>query len=182
MATATEDWDDVLWDEDAQRRDENAIAAVMRDESPRELMGESEELLPSDFVEFAIKLSIAGGTRDFSFSDRKYLKDIYDSEARRVLLKCGRQVEKSTLLGNLCLAYSALNPAFKTLYVSATAQQAQVFSADRIKEPIETSSVLSALTNKRMSQNVFFKQFTNRSQIRLRYAFLSADRVRGIPG
>lgn len=87
----------------------------------------------------------------------------------------------STMLGNLCLTYSALNPAFKTLYVSATAQQAQVFSTDRIKDPIETSEVLSALTNRNLSQNVFFKQFTNRSQIRLRYAFLSADRVRGIP-
>lgn len=87
----------------------------------------------------------------------------------------------STLLGNLSLAYSALNPSFKTLYVSATSQQAQVFSADRIKEPIETSPLLSALTNRILSQNVFFKQFTNRSQIRLRYAFLSADRVRGIP-
>lgn len=178
---AAEDWDDILWDEEAQRRDEDAIAAVMKEENPRGLLSESQDLYPSEFVEFAIKLSIAGGTRDFDFGERQYLRDIYDCQARRILLKCGRQVEKSTLLGNLCLAYSALNPAFKTLYVSATAQQAQVFSTDRIKEPIETSEVLSALTNRNMSQNVFFKQFTNRSQIRMRYAFLSADRVRGIP-
>jgi hypothetical protein len=174
-------WDEILWDEEAQRAEETAIESVMRGESPRRKMSDDEALLISEFVEFAVKLSIAGGTRDFSFDEREYLRDIYDASSRRVLLKCGRQVEKSTLLGNLCLAYSALNPAFKTLYVSSAAQQAQVFSADRIKEPIDTSKVLSALTNKDLSQNVFFKQFTNRSQIRLRYAFLSADRVRGIP-
>lgn len=174
-------WDEDFWSEEDQRRDEEAIAAVMRDEKPNQFFKDEEELLPSEFVEFAIKLSIAGGTQDFSFDERKYLRDVYDSDSRRVLLKCGRQVEKSTLLGNLSLAYCALNPAFKVLYVSSAAQQAQVFSADRIKEPIETSQVLSALTNKDLSQNVFFKQFTNRAQIRLRYAFLSADRVRGIP-
>lgn len=184
MAEAYEEWnqwDDWLYDEESQRRDEDAIQAVLEDRDPRLFMTDEEALLPSEFVEFAVKLSIAGGTQDFSFEDRKYLRDIYDADSRRVLLKCGRQVEKSTLLGNLCLTYAALNPAFKVLYVSSAAQQAQVFSADRIKEPIETSQVLSALTNKDLSQNVFFKQFTNRSQIRLRYAFLSADRVRGIP-
>lgn len=173
--------DDQLFAFETQRKHEEEIEALLRGEDYRELDMGGEELYPSDFVEFAIKLSIAGGSRDFSFEDRPYLRPIYDSSARRILLKCGRQVEKSTLLGNLCLSYSALCPNFKTLYVSATAQQAQVFSVDRIKDPIETSPVLSHLTNRALSQNVFFKQFTNRSQIRLRYAFLSADRVRGIP-
>lgn len=179
--TNFEDWEDQLWDEEGQQKREEAIIRTLSGQGTRIFNDEIQELFPSEFVEFAVKLSIAGGITDFGFDDRAYLRPIYDTDARRVLLKCGRQVEKSTLLGNLCLAYSGLNSSFKTLYVSATAQQAQVFSVDRIKEPIETSPALAALTNNALSQNVFFKQFTNRSQIRLRYAFLSADRVRGIP-
>lgn len=139
------------------------------------------DVIPSEFTEFAIKLAVAGGIEDFNFEDRQYLKPIYDTASRRLLLKCGRQVEKSTMLGNICLTYASLNPAFKTIYVSATAQQATVFSVDRIREVIETSPIIAGLTNSKLAQNVFFKQFNNRSQIRMRYAFLSADRVRGIP-
>lgn len=87
----------------------------------------------------------------------------------------------STLLGNLILAYSCIITAYKTLYVSPSATQTKTFSSDRIKEPIETSEVLKAFTTTMLSMNVFEKQFVNRSKITLRYAFLNADRTRGIP-
>lgn len=93
----------------------------------------------------------------------------------------GLVTHNSTLLGNKALAYSGIIPNFKSLYVSATATQATVFSVDRLKEPIDISPELSYLLDSRLSQNVLFKQFKNRSQIRIRYAFLHADRVRGIP-
>lgn len=135
----------------------------------------------SEFTEFSIKIPVAGQLHPFTFDGREYLKPIYDTDSRRILLKCGRQTEKSTTLGNRTLAYSAINMAFRTLFVSATAQQAQVFSVDRIKDPLELSPELQQLTDSKLNQNVFFKQFRNRSQIRIRYAFLSADRTRGIP-
>lgn len=136
----------------------------------------------SEFTEFAIKMPSAGRSpRPFSFEGREYLKPIYDTNSTHVLLKCGRQTEKSTSLGNKTLAYSAINVAFKTLFVSATQQQAHVFSTDRVKEPIELSPELKQFTDGSLNQNVLFKQFRNRSQIRIRYAFLSADRTRGIP-
>jgi hypothetical protein len=86
----------------------------------------------------------------------------------------------STYLGNSSLAYSAIIPAFKTLYVCPTAAQAQVFSVDRLRDPLEISPQLQYMISRELAQNVFFKQFRNRSQIRIRYAFLSADRARGI--
>lgn len=92
----------------------------------------------------------------------------------------GIVTHNSTTLGNKSLAYCAINVAFKVLYVSATAQQAQTFSVDRLKEPMATSKELSFIIDPKLNQNVFFKQFRNFSQIRIRYAFLSADRCRGI--
>ena len=139
-------------------------------------------VLPSQFTEFAFKMPTPGGEyAPFSFEGRRHLRDIYDTKARRILLFCGRQVEKSTLLGNLAIAYSCMVPAHRTLYVSPSMTQTKTFSVDRIKEPLETSEVLKSYTTASLQQNVLEKQFVNRSKITLRYAFLNADRTRGIP-
>jgi intein/homing endonuclease len=110
-------------------------------------------------------------------------QNVYHIEVERNhnYLHDGLVTHNSTLLGNKSIAYSGINLAFKTLYVSSTATQAQVFSVDRIKEPIDISPELSFMLDSRLSQNVLFKQFKNRSQIRIRYAYLNADRTRGIP-
>ena len=144
---------------------------------------------PSKFTEFAFVMPTEVGEgdqqtielRNFSFKERPHLRRIYDTASRRVLLMCARQVEKSTLLGNISLSYSCIVPGYRTLYVSPSATQTKTFSADRIKEPLETSIVLRQFTTKMLSQNILEKQFVNRSKITLRYAFLNADRCRGIP-
>lgn len=135
-------------------------------------------ITPSQFTEFAFRMPAADGMgyENFSFKGRRHMRRIYDTPARRILLMCARQTEKSTTLGNRTLCYSCLVPSFKTLYVSPSATQTKTFSSDRIKEPIETSPVLRAYTTQMLSQNVFEKQFVNRAKITLRYAFLNADR------
>ena len=140
-------------------------------------------VLPSQFTEFAFRMPKQDGTgyEPFSFEGRRHMRQVYDTPAKRVLLFCGRQVEKSTLLGNRLITYSCMIPAFKTLYVSPSATQTKTFSVDRIKEPLETSEVLKSFTTTLLQQNVFEKQFVNRAKITLRYAFLNADRTRGIP-
>jgi len=138
---------------------------------------------PSMFVEFAVMMPDKKTQRyvPFTFDKREYLRQVYDTGFKRTLLKCGRQVEKSTLLGNKLLAYSCIIPSLNSLYVSPTNQQTKVFSQDRLKEPIETSQFLKSWTTTKLSDNVFLKKFINRSQITLRYAYLNADRTRGIP-
>jgi hypothetical protein len=145
--------------------------------------GELVSVSPSDFTEFAIQMpdKVHQVYRAFSFGERRYLRRIYDTKSKRTLLKCGRQVEKSTMLGNKLLAYSCINTALNSLYVSPTNLQTKTFSNDRLKEPIETSPYLKAWTTTKLSDNVFLKKFINRSQITLRYAYINADRVRGIP-
>jgi hypothetical protein len=139
------------------------------------------EILPSDFTGYAFRMPAPMGWENFSFEGRRHLFQPYDTPAKRVLLFCGRQVEKSTMLGNKALSLCCLIPAYKILYVSPSATQTKTFSNDRIRDPIETSPVLRAFTTHMLSQNIFEKQFVNRSKITLRYAFLNADRARGIP-
>jgi len=145
--------------------------------------GELLDVSPSSFVEFAVRLpnKLKQTYEQFSFEGRRYLRQIYDTSSKRTLLKCGRQVEKSTLLGNKLLSYACIIQALNALYVSPTNQQTKVFSQDRLKEPIETSEYLKSWTTTKLSDNVFLKKFINRSQITLRYCYMSADRVRGIP-
>lgn len=87
----------------------------------------------------------------------------------------------STLLGNILLCYMCLIAQYKALYVSPSATQTKTFSNDRIKDPIEVSTMLKQFTTRMLSQNILEKQFVNRSKLTLRYAYLNADRVRGIP-
>jgi len=136
---------------------------------------------PSEFAETAIRIPEAGKISDFTFKGREYLRKIYDTQSKRVLLKCGRQVEKSTTVGNRIICYSALTNNFRSLYVAPSAEQAKVFSNDRLKDVMDASPMLKAYTPPGMNQAVFFKKLINYSQIRLRYAYLTADRVRGIP-
>ena len=140
-------------------------------------------ITPSQFTEIAFRMPTPDGSdiANFSFDGRRHMRRIYDTPAKRILLVCARQVEKSTLLGNKAICYSCLIPNFKTLYVSPTSTQTKTFSTDRLKEPIETSDILRAFTTRMLSQNVFEKQFVNWSKITLRNAFLNADRTRGIP-
>jgi hypothetical protein len=145
--------------------------------------GDIPPILPSEFTEFAFRMPLVDGSGwgPFDFGPRRHMRQLYDTPAKRVLLFCARQVEKSTMLGNRSLTYSCMIPGFRTLYVSPSATQTKTFSVDRIKEPLETSDILKAYTTSLLQQNVFEKQFVNRSKITLRYAFLNADRCRGIP-
>jgi hypothetical protein len=140
-------------------------------------------VLPSEFTEFAVMMPDKENQtyKNYSFAEREYLRQVYDTPSKRTLLKCGRQVEKSTMLGNKLLSYSCIVTALNSLYVSPTNQQSKVFSQDRLKEPIETSAFLKSWTTTKLSDNVFLKKFINRSQITLRYAYMNADRCRGIP-
>ena len=92
----------------------------------------------------------------------------------------GVVTHNSTTLGNHILAKACLIPEFKALYVSPSSTQTKTFSADRIKDPLETSPILKAYTTTALSQNVFEKQFVNRSKLTFRYAYRTADRTRGI--
>lgn len=152
-------------------------------EAKKKRLAKVPAIMPSQFTAFAFKMPADDGLgyTSFSFEGRRHMIRPYDTPAKRMLLFCARQVEKSTLLGNRAITYSCMVSGYRTLYVSPSATQTKTFSSDRIKDPLETSDVLRAFTTSALQQNVFEKQFVNRSKITLRYAFLNADRTRGIP-
>lgn len=136
----------------------------------------------SDFVEFAFKIMDKGKNRVVPFDlgvDRRYLRPIYDSTAKRILLKFGRQCEKSTMLANSLISYCCLVNGIRCLYVSPTNTQTKDFSRNRLDDPFTLSDHLMNWTTPVLLDNTFRKRFLNLSEILLRYAFLSADRVRG---
>lgn len=179
------------WEEEYESGDGKGVAPeapvcedfIFLQKKQRALPQHTIHLCPSQFTEFAMRMPSAdqGIYGSFSFEGRRHMRKPYDSVARRMLLQAARQVEKSTLCGNLGLSYCCIIPAYKVLYVSPSAMQTKTFSADRLKEPMDTSDVLTAFTTGMLAKNIFEKQFINRSKITLRYSYLTADRTRGIP-
>ncbi len=171
--------DPLFWDPEVEALEDSFVLEEARKRLPRVPI----QVRPSQFVHMAFRMpkETGFGYEKFSFDGRRHIIRPYDTDAPRVLLVCARQVEKSTCIGNSLLTHCCLVPSYKALYVSPSAMQSKTFSNDRVKEPIETSPILKAYTTTTLSQNVFEKQFVNRSKITIRYAFLNADRTRGIP-
>jgi hypothetical protein len=143
------------------------------------------DLFPSEYTNYAFRMpNHEGILSNFDFTGREYLIPIYDTPAKNLLLKFGRQCEKSTTLGNKLISYSVLRPFIRSLYVTPSEQQTTVFSSERIATPIEMSPVLQNYMRntgkKRVVDNVLLKVFNTGSRITFRYAHYDADSSRGI--
>jgi len=147
-----------------------------------EEMSAAYELRPSDFIEQVIQFPTGKDRKltAFSFEKRPYLRRVHNTPSDRILLMTGRQVEKSTSLAIKAFVYTCLIPHFRVLYVSPSSTQTKQFSNDRLKELMETCPALRTWFPSRLTDNVFEKKAINRSQVTLRYAFLNADRCRGL--
>ena len=148
------------------------------EESSREMYS----LSPTDFAEMAFRYPnpTTRKLENLDFGARPYLKRPYNARAQRTIFLCGRQVEKSTSLANTLLSLACLIPHFKSLYVSPSSTQTKDFSKSRLKEAIETSEVVGTWFPPYLTDNVYAKKALNRSEIILRYAYLNADRTRGL--
>jgi hypothetical protein len=151
---------------------------------PRSVLKEVPEfrVLPSQWIEFAIQIYLKDvhQYQPFPFTNRRYLKEVIDSPSKAIIFLFGRQAEKSTSLGNICLTHCCLIPAVHILYVSPTAPQTKIFSNDRIATPIEISPKVKRFTSRHLPMNIFEKTFIKQSKIILRYCYYTADRIRGI--
>ncbi len=122
--------------------------------------------------------------RPMSFGGRPYLERIYRSRARRIVLRCSRQVEKTTFICNTVIHTAVSLPGVHIAVVFPRHEQAKVFAKSRLLPMIEDSPIprrllLGAPAKK---QPVFHMRFQNQSEVYLRAAFNSADAARGIDG
>ena len=186
--SAEEERDVCAWDTGEARAREALTRAECRE--PWELEKErlskkmAYAMRRSEFVEIAYMVpSGIPGRNDlvpFSYKDRPYLLPIYNCMRKRVLLMAGRQVEKSSTLAFWILTCCAMIPGYKVLYVTPSALQTKEFSRAKLNEVLDSSPVIRTWFPRTLVDSVFEKAAINRSGIKLRYAFLSADRCRGI--
>lgn len=154
----------------------------LKQQRTRKMVGNRIKLLTSEWITSFIRIKDGdtGGAVPLVFDERKYLRRIYDSPAKKLLLFTSRQTEKSTTVGNRIFARCGMRPGHTALFVSPSAMQTSVFSKTRMNEIIDISPLIKAQTSENLTNNLFEKHFANGSKVYLRYAFLTADRIRGL--
>lgn len=140
------------------------------------------QMYPSEWVsEFVrIKDGNTGKVAQINFEEREYLKRPYNAPQRRILLMTSRQTEKSTTIGNKLMALCNMRPMYEALFVTPAAIQTTGFSKARIDGIVDISPMLKQQRSRHDTWNLLEKTWMNRSKIYLRYAFLNADRIRGL--
>jgi Phage terminase large subunit gpA, ATPase domain len=120
--------------------------------------------------------------KPMTFTGRRYLGKVLASTAQRLVLRCSRQVEKTTLLVNRILYNAVMDPGIQMLLVCPRREQASTFSNSRLIPAIADSPfirrVLMGRTSRRLP--VMNCRFANGSELFVRAAFHSADAVRGL--
>lgn len=99
---------------------------------------------------------------------------------RTTLLKTGRQVSKSTSLAAQGVLFSNCIPYFSTLYITPLFEMIRRFSQNYVAPFIETSPVGKLFSGQNTMNNVLQRSFKNRSQMIFSFAYLDAERTRGI--
>jgi hypothetical protein len=118
--------------------------------------------------------------KKISFEDFKFSKQIIDTKAPSVVLKCGRQTAKSVSLGTVIITSLVTSPYKQYLYVSPTTMQTSVFSSAKIQARLNESPAFSKLfVDKTCTQNVKEKSFVNDARIYFRAA-TQLEAIRGL--
>jgi hypothetical protein len=120
--------------------------------------------------------------RPFKLDNHAFMIPIYNGGYDRIVMKCSRQVAKSTTIAALQVLESAIRPHWRSLYVSPTTLQTRQYSNEKLRPTIYESPFLKKFfTDNHVIDQVFEKTLLNGSYMFLRYAFLSPARARGIP-
>ena len=100
--------------------------------------------------------------------------------SRRTLLKAGRQVSKSTSLASRGVVQCNCLPYFSILYVTPLFEMIRRFSNNYVRPFIELSPVKELFYGKGTMNSVLQRSFLNHSQMIFSFAYLDAERTRGI--
>lgn len=119
--------------------------------------------------------------RPFSLKDYFPFQPAYRTHLpREILFITGRQVSKSTTLAGQGIASSAAIPYLTTLYVTPLFEQVRRFSQNYVRPLIDDSPVKRLLQASGSTANVLQRSFLNGAMMQFSYAFLDAERTRGI--
>jgi hypothetical protein len=137
------------------------------------------KLLPSVVAQKLLRIK----NEAFSLYHREYLLPLYNGNYKRLVLKSGRQSEKSTTLAAKMVIYSIAIPGFNTLYVNYSGKQLSDFSEDKLKQFLLYSPYVHShyFMGSSIRDRVQDKVLLNSSHITLRNAGkLSHKSIQGI--
>lgn len=158
-----------------------------------------EELAPTDVLRAMIELYSANPVTKvpilgiLSLNGRPYsLVDHFPFEPvfkiirpSRMVLKCARQVSKSTSIsadGVLSAASAPVDDPLRILYVTPRFEQIRRLSVNDVRPFINHSMIKPLLIDESCVQQVLQRSFSNGSSLFFSFAFLDCDRIRGISG
>jgi hypothetical protein len=98
----------------------------------------------------------------------------------KIILMTGRQVSKSTSLAAQGLIFSAGIPHFSTLFITPLFEQIRRFSQNYVAKFLDTSPVGQLFCDTSTVSSVLQRSFRNHSQMIFSFAYLDAERTRGI--
>lgn len=129
--------------------------------------------------ELAQKLLYLDG-EPFTLQDYPFFRAVYDGNFSEVLLKCARQVAKTTTLCNFIISESLGIPHFKSLYLSPSQEQTQSFSNTRLGKVVHYSPIVRRYFSvSDFTHRTMLRMFRNGSEVKLTYATDNPDRARG---
>jgi len=99
---------------------------------------------------------------------------------RRMYYKCGRQVAKTTGMAAQAVLQTGTQSHFSMLFVAPRYEQIRRVSSNYVKPFIEDSLIYNLLQNRSVDNSVLQKTFLNGSRMYFSFAFLDADRIRGL--
>jgi len=100
---------------------------------------------------------------------------------KKTTVIAGRQVGKTQSLSAQGVVQTCSLPYFKTLFISPLYEHIRRFSSNYVRPLIDTSPIRHMFIDARTTSNVLQRSFLNQSLMFFSYAFLSVDRIRGIP-
>ena len=120
--------------------------------------------------------------RPLCLENHAFMLPVYNRGDKKIVLKCSRQVSKTTTVAVLQTVNSILRPYWHSLYVSPSAMQTRQYSNEKFNPTIyESPFITKYFVDRTCINQVFEKTFKNGSYAFLRYAFLTPARARGIP-
>ena len=99
---------------------------------------------------------------------------------KQTILKCARQVSKSTSLSSRGVLHSATFPYLRMLFVTPRYEQVRKLSTNYVRPFIHDSLFKPLLIDESCSQAVLQRSFSNQSAMYFSFAFIDVDRIRGI--
>ncbi|MEM4206517.1 MAG: terminase family protein, partial [Nitrososphaerota archaeon] len=139
------------------------------------------EVTPSILAETLINIS--GAPPDFkSFLPSKF---VLDAPKKNLLLKCGRQTGKSSIVTMSMLIDARFKKGFRQGYIAPSSRAATSFSVLRFSDALMSSTALwrsfysPKNSDKFVIDNVGLKKFKNNSVCVFLYADSDPDRIRG---